>query len=74
MGQTEDSEAATDLVKANQRIRDLEREVKRLQDENAVLTAAERFFSSKKRPLRVHRAVSRSMLRGGPVPQARGLA
>lgn len=49
MGQTEDTEAATDLVKANQRIRDLEREVKRLQDENAVLTAAERFFSSKKK-------------------------
>ncbi len=49
MGQTQDGESSTNLVKANQLIRDLEREVKRLKEENAVLKAAERFFSSKKK-------------------------
>jgi len=49
MGQSQDGESTTNLVKANQRIRDLEREVKRLKEENAVLKAAERFFSSKKK-------------------------
>ena len=49
MGQTQDGESTANMVKANQRIRDLEREVKRLKEENAVLKAAERFFSSKKK-------------------------
>lgn len=49
MGKDEVGEGSTDLIKANQRIRELEREVKRLEEENTVLKAAERFFSSKKK-------------------------
>ena len=36
-------ETTTNLFKANKRIRDLEHEVKRLKEENPVLTGAERF-------------------------------
>lgn len=49
MGKDGGGETSTDLTKANQRIRELEREVKRLKEENTVLKAAERFFSSKKK-------------------------
>lgn len=49
MGKENAGETTTDLIKANQRIRELEREVKRLKEGNTVLKAAERFFSSKKK-------------------------
>lgn len=49
MGKGDAGEGAPDLIKANQRIRELEQEVKRLKEENTVLKAAERFFSSKKK-------------------------
>lgn len=43
MGEAQNSETTTNLVKANPRIRDLEREVKGLKEEISVLKAAERF-------------------------------